>query len=187
MASHRLAIYLDLYTGPDRIAVARSPNELERNPIARPSEAVHIDGRGLIVVVHHEIESAIAIEIGDADAPRIFCIIRSGWAGNVDELTVTDIRKEAVVFVAIPGIVRDKFPAVEIPTLVLIDVCDRTTEEGQSKVGARLVTNPPIGRVDVQVGVVICVEKRDAPAPASSVCITVFYLCKSAISIIFEK
>ena len=133
-----------------------------------------------------EVETSIPVEISHRHAPGVFDVVHPGWPGNIHKLPLTHVGEKAIVFVAVPRVGANKFTAKEITLLETIDVCDRTPNERQSKIGVRCITDPAIGGINIAVGVVIDIHKRHAPPPASTARIAIFDLGKGPITVVAE-
>ena len=111
-------------------------------------------------------------------------LVRSRRPGDLLELAAPKVLEQAVPLIAVPGVISDKRVTEEVPRLVTIQVCDRTPEEGQSKIGGRIVADPTVGGVDIKTGVVIHVGEGRAPAPAGHVRVAVLQLAERAVAIV---
>jgi hypothetical protein len=113
------------YTGADRVAVTRSPNQLQLHRIASLLQVVHVEHRRVVVGVHDQIQPAIVVKISYRNTAPILRTVSPGRPRNVYELSVSDIREQTFVLVTIPGVLADKLVAEEEPLFVLVDVRDR--------------------------------------------------------------
>jgi hypothetical protein len=122
---HRFSACGEPHARPDRIAIARSPYQLQFNRVANLLQVVQVEHRRLIVAVHDQIQPAIIVKVGDRNAAPIFHAVRTGRPRNVYELPATDIRKQAFVLVTVPGVITDKLVAEKEPLLIFVNVRDR--------------------------------------------------------------
>ncbi len=185
LAIQRVAAGAKLHAGSNGITIAAMADEFKCDPVVSGVKAIQINR--WMIVVDDEIEAAIAVKIGDANPSAIFVAVGPNRTGDVRKLSIPDIGKQTIVLVPIPGVFTDEFAAKKITSFVAIDVCDRTAEKRESKVGAGFVADPPVGGVNIEVGIIIRVEKGDAPAPSGSVGIAVLNLGKRAITVIAKQ
>src|SRR6185369_6950038 len=128
-------------------------------------QVVHIEHRRLVVGVHYQVQLAIVVKISHRYTAPILHAVRTGRPRNVDKLPATDIRKQTLVLVTVPGVLTDKLVTEEEPLLVLVNVRDRARCKRQSKIVFVLVCDPSIRRINIEIGVVVGVEESDTPTP----------------------
>jgi hypothetical protein len=184
---HRFPSGREPHTGADRVAVTHRPNQFQLNRIPCLLQVVHVEHRRLIVIVHDQVQPAIVVKISHRNTTPVLHTVRAGRSCNVDELPVANIRKETLVLVTVPGVFTDKFVAEEEPLFVLVNVRDRARCKRQSKIFLVLVCDPSIRRIDIEIGVVVSVEKSDTPAPTGTSGVAVFQLAKRAVAVVLEK
>ena len=184
---HRFPSGGEPYIGADRIPVTQRSNELQFDRIADLFQVVQVEHRRVVVGIHNQVQLAIVIKISHRYTAPVLGTVGAHRPRNVDELSVADIREQALVFITVPGVITDKFMTEEKPLLVLVNLRDRAGSKGQSKIIFTLVCDPSVGRVNIEIGVVVGVEESDTPAPACARCVAVFQFAKRTVAIVFEE
>jgi len=135
--------------------------------MAGAHEAIEVEGRWRVVVADDEVEPAVGVQVGRCETPAIGETVTAEGPGGLGKSSVSQVVEKAVVLVAVPRRFADEVRAVELPLLVAFDVCDRTAEKGQSQVRVRAVGDPTVGGIEVEIRVVVTIEKGHSPPPAS--------------------
>ena len=184
---HRFPSGREPHAGANRIAVTRSPNQLQLNRTACFLQVVHIEHWRLVVGIHDQVQPAIVVKVSHRYTAPVLDTVRTGRPRNVDKLSATDIRKETLVLVTVPGVLTDKLVAEEEPLFVLVNVRDRARCKRKSKIVFVLVRDPSIRRVNIEICVVVGVEESDTPTPAGTRRVTIFQLAKGAVAVVLEE
>ena len=93
LAVDRASGHLDLDAGPDGVAIAAGPHELEANPAIVGGRVVAEDGGRPAAVVDDDVDVAIVVDVAErrssADVPRLE--VRPGVAGGEPEPLALDV------------------------------------------------------------------------------------------------
>ena len=88
--------------GTDRIPITLCPHEFDADPMSRGFQLVEIDSRCFVMVIDGQVELSISIEISDGDSAAVLNGICARRPGDINELPIPRVGKQAVVFVSIP-------------------------------------------------------------------------------------
>ena len=114
----------------DGIAIRAGTNQIDLQPVISYAHVVVIKNRRDLlanawIVIHDDIECAVVIEICDAHSAPVTNVVTSERQGHIDEMAITEISQEHIVFIAIPRIVAAEIVRKKLACLVDFDIRDR--------------------------------------------------------------
>ena len=178
-------IRLQSHDGAQRVTIAFRSLEIHDEKTACFANIIPQQDRGdrfsqtARVVVDHDVQIAIVIEVCNGHATRVFDIIRTHCHGHVRKLRQAYfvkplVAEQIVVFVPIPGQIAPKLISVKFARLILLDLRNYAAKKWQSQIVLYLACNPAIHGIDILEPIVVEVEHRRAPIPTVRIDATTF-------------
>ncbi len=137
----------------DGVAMTASAPQPKLKPVTCGATADE-NRRRLCVVLDHEIEVAVVVEVGDSQTACVLDAVSSVDPSDVNELA-TVVTKESIVFVTVEGFVADVNERADIavnyrtPTDVL--------QKSRSQIMTVFPRNEAVSCVEIEVAVVVVV------------------------------
>jgi hypothetical protein len=185
-----LSINIDqqLDSGSDGVAVAfRSGGQMHAQPVTGARKAIEKNSRCRIIVVDHDIKSSVVIQVCNCDPSGIFNGVAAERSCHVRKLTSLGALEQQVVLITIPTVVTDEFGAEEETVFVFLNVRDRALDERRSQIVLSFSADPAVRHVDIHVGVVVEIQRIDAPGPAGARGVTVLPFRECAVTLIAKN